>query len=311
MLMKKVLPIKVPVAKAPASKEWDFELSATHSIPPSTLIEYSALYYGEAGVGKTEMVSELGLQFGGKVFFFTWEPSSEGIAAMRSPLLNNEPSKNLFGWRKAQIVAEKLEKDAKKNGIVAVCFDTVRPAFDSCLSFVCNREGIGHPGEMKDYGASWGKVTDEYKLLNDYLRGLGLAVIAIAHEKVEEIETRAGKKFCVVKPAISGSCEAYYRSTTAIIGYYYMLNGERWMQVIADDYVTAKCPSKYFHTSSGERVERIPMGRSAKESAKNFLNAFNNKQTEVYPSAEGGIVHIKEQNAKTGKFDGKAKKVAR
>ena len=302
-----------PAKKQKASDVWDFSLSATPSTLPTDLVGYSALYYGEAGVGKTELVKELGEQMGGKVYFLTWEPSSEGIEALRSPLLNDEviDGTSVLGWQKGLIVAKRLARDAKKLGIVAVCNDTVRPAYDACLSYVCHRENITHPGEMKDYGASWGKVTNEYKTFMDYFRGLGLAVINIAHEKVEEIETRAGKKFCVVKPAMSGACDGYYRSTTAIIGYYYMLAGKRWLQVMGDDYVSAKCPSGRFRTSSGERIERVPMGESAVEAANNLARAFNNEQTQTYPAEEGGVVLVKEMNLRTGKFESKAKKTER
>ena len=83
------------------------------------------------------------------------------------------------------------------------------------------------------------------------------------------------------------------------------------MQIVGDDYVSAKCPSQNFRIPSGERVERIPMGKSAKEAAKNLMAAFNNKQPETYPASEGGVVLIKKMDLKTGKFSGKALKVTR
>jgi hypothetical protein len=53
------------------------------------------------------------------------------------------------------------------------------------------------------------------------------------------------------------------------------------------------------------------MGNSAKEAAKNLLTAFKNKQAEPYPASDGGILLVKEMNARTGKFDAKAKKIKR
>jgi len=292
-------------AKAAPAAEWEFELPSQRSKPPESLAGYSTLIYGEAGIGKTSLVKEFG-----KVLFFTWESASEAISVYRTPLLNDEPEKKLFGWQKAMKVAEALEKN--KGEFTAVCFDTVKPAYDACLNYVCHKEGITHPGEMNDFGASWGKVAEEYKRLNDYLRGLGLAVISIAHEKIEDKETRAGKKFCLLKPAISGQCEAYYRSTTAIIAYYYKMGNQRWLQLVGDDYVTAKSnPENNFRTSKGERIERVPMGDSAAEGYKNFVTAFVNKQTEPYPAADGGIAVVKEMNSRTGKFNAKATKTTR
>lgn len=301
MLLKKIEVKSKPAAQQAGSKtKFSFVLPTALSKPPDSLIGYSTLIYGTAGIGKTSLVREYG-----KVLFLTFEPASESISVFRTPMLVNDAGST--GWEKLRTVISALEQD--KQDFVAVCFDTVSPAYDRCLEYVCKRENIEHPGLVQDFGASWKKVSAEFQDANARLRALGLPVIALAHEKLEIIETRAGKQYSLVKPAITGALEAYYRSSAAIVGYYYALSGERWMQVVQDDFVTAKCPEGRFLTPAGERVQRIRMGNDGSRAAfKSMQAAFNNKQEEQYTDA--GIVAFVAEQSRSGKF-GKAKKQER
>lgn len=257
------------------------------------------------GVGKSSLIG----QFSG-IMFYMWETALQGISTFRTPPLVNDigwprlstdPKGNKLysGWEKALIVTDALERDRKK--VTGVCFDTGPAAYKRAMEFVCKRERISHPGEQEDFGASWGKVTDEYTGLQARLVNSGFSFVALSHEKLEELQTYAGKKFYKVKPNFGGAIEQYYRSSADIVAYMYKIGGQRWLQIVGDDYVTAKCnPENFFRTPNGDQVYRIPIGNSPKEAYASLMNAFNNKQEETYAEEVIGFEAV-EKKTRSGK----------
>lgn len=283
--VKKLQPKKLIVKKRtfPKSKG----SSAGVSLPDSPtkgvsgLFDIGQLIYGETGVGKTTMFAHIG-----KPFYFRFEISGRKLQLYQTPVINK--------WEEALAFLGAAERN-KKDFTTAI-IDTGGPAYDRCLEYKCMQLNISHPGKVKDYGASWKEILKEYVSFHQRLAALDMGVVVVAHESTEEFETRSGQTVTKIIPHFSGRTLDFYRQSTELIGYYFYLEEERYLLIRGSDMVMAKCTlDDHFNTKKGERITCIPMGKSPKQAAENYIAAFNNEQERTYQEImeKGGFLNTK------------------
>ena len=84
---------------------------------------------------------------------------------------------------------------------------------------------------------------------------------------------------------MSSSADDFYRAIIDNVCWYHFRNRERFLLIKGNDYAmagVAAAVTSRFVTPTGEPVHAIPMGTNPKESYKNLINAWNNKQTKTF-----------------------------
>ncbi len=242
-------------------------LTTTRYEPPAEFGRYTILIYGQPKVGKTTLVS----QFPG-MYSFMFEPN-DSYALYKDDILTWDDFLDLE--------AQFLEG---KHKYTACAIDTAQAAYELALRWACKRFGFEHPGGQDDFGQSWDKVRQTFVAPMLRLMQSKYGFVAIAHQKDKENNKKSGgTSFTTIMPDMSSQAAALLVGKTYNIFYYYHERGERWLQIVGDEMVTAGNRMKgHFMTPSGERVYRIPMGDDEEEAYRNLMLAFDNKQKEAF-----------------------------
>lgn len=255
-----------------ANKDIDltmWTLPEEKNVPMTSLSTSISLIYGEQKIGKTTLASQFG-----ESLFFSFESGTGS-----QPVYATKP---ITDWRQfihlIQLMEDKKISSDKLKYTVA-CLDTGHAAYDRALEWICLRDGVQHPGKIKDYGATWKAILTEFAAAHNRLVALDLGLVIISHDRVRERESRDGSKYSRVEPCFSESAELYYKAICDIVGYYHILDGKRYLLIQPeDDIVAGHRVENKFLTVKGEPVYRIPMGNSKEEAYRNLQNAFNNRQ---------------------------------
>ena len=306
-IVKKIKTDKVytkPKMKGSTIKR-EYKLPTEPSIPSIDLIDYSFLLYGRKKIGKTSLVARFP-----ESLFFLFEPGAKAQAIYKLPTDGH----CLMNWSDVNGYLDNMKKN--KHEFLTAVFDTGNKAYDLCLRHVVDKELNGkHPGQMKDYGASWRLVGDAFESVHVKIASMNMGFVVIAHEKFKDFEGADGKEYTRVEPRFSGSCNEFYEGIIDVIGHYSYIGKERWLQIRGDEFTTAGCRIEgRFLTPKGfeiysqiqeldksenqeeiatlseelgiEQIVKIPMGRSANTAFGNLMRAFENKQTETFADIE-------------------------
>jgi hypothetical protein len=157
-------------------------------------------------------------------------------------------------------------------------------AYGMCFEFMCQRMAIQHPSDENDFGKSWGQIEKEFiKQLNRLLHAKG--VILISHSVVSEIKSRTGETFQFMEPSMPKQAGRFLTGVVDLYAYYGYYGSERKLLIQGDEFIGAgNRLQEYglmFHTTKGEKVVSIPMGKNSTEGYKNLMSAFSNKQVET------------------------------
>jgi len=247
----------------------DIELPTTYSEPASEIGDYTFLIYGSKKIGKTSLAAQFP-----KALAFMFEPGGKALRLMQLPC----PT-----WSHFKQAIDKIEvSNIYKTFVV----DTASVAYDRCMEYACQKANIDHPGD-EGYGKGWDRVKKELSAQFSRLMLQNSGLIMLAHDKIAEIETRSGRKFNKTMPNLTGQAEGFIAATIDVIGYYHIVDNQRWLQIREDDYAMAGCRcEENFMTPDGQPVFKIPMGTSPQEAYQNLITAFNNKQKESYAPEE-------------------------
>lgn len=278
-------------------------LPIVKSTPSINLLDYTWLIYGRKKIGKTTLLSMFP-----KCLHFMWEPGAEAISIFKVP--KKRPA--LKSWQEGLDVLDDLEEHNKEEQYQfrTACFDTGERAWKRCMQHM-EKELGGHPGEKKDFGASWDKVSQEFQDAHLRISVLGMGFVVIAHETEKEFEDWDGRMYDQIRPKFSKGVADFYEGVIDNICYYHFVGRERFLQIRGDQHVVAGTRiDGRFLTPEGERIWKelrnvsevkdkeefrtmsrrlkkhqiikIPMGFTPMEAYVNLCDAFNNKQTEIF-----------------------------
>ena len=315
---------KPKTTKHIASKK-DFSLPTALSVPSDNLNDFSFLCYGRKKIGKTSLWGRRD-----KTLFFLFEPGAKSQSIYQVPTTGN----CFVDWQEVIGYAKQLKKASHQ--FETAIFDTGKPAYELCLQDYCKREGIVHPGKIKDFGASWHGVTESFKSIHLLVASANMGFVVIAHERFNDFTGADGKEYTRVSPNFSGACNDFYEGVIDVICHYGYVGKERWLQIRGDESTVAGCRiENHFLTPKGaeifeeiklmnphdpdvdtdlyyklsselgeEQIYKIPMGNHANISHSNLLKAFNNQQTETFKE-----VHDESSIKKVKRFTSKKKKL--
>ena len=227
------------------------------------------LIYGKKKIGKTSLVNE----FTKKCFNLMVEPMARNLKIHQRAC---ETYEDLIEYTK-------LLK--KKNDFTSVSLDPLPLFYDKSMQYTCRVKGFDHPGGQNDFGQSWSYVKKDFNKAVLPLLQLDMGVFFHAHEFEEEVETRNGDKFKVMRPEGGSQVKEFIDANIENIWYYHYRGKKRFLQIRGDDYVNA-CTAwtDKFYTPNGRQIFAIPLGTSVKEGYENIKKSFQNKQTETYES---------------------------
>lgn len=235
------------------------------SEPSHSIGDYSFLIYGSKKIGKTSLASQFP-----KSLAFMFEPGGTALRLLQQPC----PS-----WAHFKQSIDKIPKPCPYKTFIV---DTASVGYDRCMEYTCAKASIDHPSD-EGYGKGWDKVKKELASQLSRLMLINAGLVALAHDKAQEIETKSGRKFTKIMPNLTGQAESYFSATIDVIGYYHIEDNQRWLQIREDDFAVAGCRcEENFLTPDGQQIFKIPMGNSPQEAYKNLIKAFNNEQQETY-----------------------------
>ena len=293
--------IKKAVLKAPAGvisserattqreaiRPTGYSLPTTKSHGCASMDGYAYVIYGERGIGKSTLVNRLGQNA-----MFAMFETDRSLEAYKE---------YIDDWGKFEVLVDVFM--AGGHEFTSLVADNGAVAYELAMDFAGRMHGFEHPSNLNDYGASWNKVKKTFVAPFRRLLNSKYGLLVVCHEKEQEIETRSGRKFVKMKPDWSKQADEFLCAFVENIFYYHYHEGRRWLQIVGDEYVTAKLKMpNHFMTPNGEQVIRVPMGNSADEAYANLLNAFNNKQKDTFGFGVGKDVttEVKPTTTTTG-----------
>lgn len=297
-------------------------LPSVKSTPSINLIDFTWLFYGVIKIGKSTIFSCFP-----KCLHFMWEPGAEAISIFKVP--KDKPC--FRTWQAGLKAISKLERKNHKPQYQfrMVCFDTGEKAWKHCLKYMIEEKIGAHPNEMKDYGASWDKVAQEFHEAHLRIRNMGLGFSVIAHETEKEFTDWKGDTYDRIQPKFSKGVASFYQEIIDTIGYYHLVGRERMLQIRGDKSVVAGTRlDGHFLTPVGleiwseikdliikpttrrrkikikelsrslrrHQIIKIPMGYTPESAYSNLVTAFNNQQKYIFDDDEliikkGGRIH--------------------
>ena len=142
-----------------------------------------------------------------------------------------------------------------KEKFKTISIDTIGLAWDRCIDFICDRNGVDKIGEIP-YGAGYAEAKKEFESTIVEITQLGYGIVIIAHADVHmEADTEnENAEIKVLGPAIPKRAYDVINRLVDIIAYIGVdKDNQRWLYLRSTPYITAKSRFRY-------TPDKIPMG---------------------------------------------------
>ena len=165
---------------------------------------YSVMLYGTPKSGKTTTACQFP-----KHLLLAFEKGYNAIPGAIAKPINN--------WREFRNVLIELKDDEVKQAYETIIIDTVDIAYDYCVDYICNQNGVDTIGDLA-YGKGYALVAKEFdtcirKILNmDY----GLVLISHSTDRVERDEK--GEEYTRMEPTLDKRGRLICERTCDIVG---------------------------------------------------------------------------------------------
>jgi DNA polymerase III delta prime subunit len=258
-----------PVQAVSMPQKRTLSLPKAMSVPTQNIGDDTWLIYGPKKIGKTSLAAQFP-----KSLFCMFEPGAKSLSIYQVACPR---------WEDFREYVRLLKNDPARGGFRTIVIDTGFEAYQRCMECVCKENGLSYPSEGQDRGITWSKVSTEFRKQQIEILSLGVGLIVLCHDKINEAQTLAGQKFDHIAPRLSGQADDYYRASIDNVCYYHYRGKDRFLQIRGSDYCFAGVATQTgFKTPSGDDVYAIPMGRNAATGYQNLISAFGNKQAKSY-----------------------------
>lgn len=243
--------------------------------PVQSLEECIAVIYGDWKIGKTSLTAQFD-----KPLFAMFEPGAGGLSLYRC---------DIESWEQFRDLVALLKSDSQFKTVVV---DTAAVAYEKCMDWVCEKEGVSHPSEGS-FGDVWNGVRREYHEQLAAITRAGKGLVLTAHSVLAEKVSPTGKKYTRTQPNFAKQAGSYCNAVADVIAYYGYHGTDRYLWIRGSDELDAgqRLKSRFWvRGQEGERrVVAIPMGRNPEEGYANLVRAFNNEQeTDGDPTIPAG-----------------------
>ena len=254
----------------------DYELPTEKSEPKSEIGDYIILLFGEKKIGKTM----LSAQFPDAIHAM-WEPGGKALEIYQSEFAD---------WGTFKKAVKKLRSDTRFKTVV---IDTVDLAFKAADAYACSKLAIEDPAD-EESGNGWRAIRKEFERQIHRLISAGKGVIFISHATEREIKTRRGSSSHRMVSTMPRQAAEIIEGLVDVWAYFSYDGKDRVLVIGGDEDVTAGHRLSGRCMWNGEPIRKIPMGKSAEQGYKNFVDAFNN---EFNPDPEAKPVRRKMRRA--------------
>lgn len=233
--------------------------------PPTELSAYRILIFGRKAVGKTSLMAQFpGLAVG------MLERQRKGLKIRKMTLSNWD---DCVDFRDAC-----LEDDS----VTMVGFDTFDVLYEYCLKNECKSRGIDHPGQMKDFGATWSAIKTSLIEFLDPISEAGKGLIVTSHEKKDTVEVRQGEPYDQLIPTCSGGAFGILQESWEICLHYGYYNRQRAISVrpLSEANTEAWCSTNVqdsFLDPNGEPISIFTVPNNPKGAYEELEAAFHNQ----------------------------------
>jgi len=159
------------------------------------LNHYKILIYGREKIGKTTIFSTFP-----DAMFLSTEPGTKGLEIFDF----NEENGGVTDW---DILREAIDLLEKTDRFEFVIIDTVDRAYEKCLTWWCQQNGIDYPGVdrngKEDFGKSWRGIRDEFTFQIDRIINSGRGVGFTSHAKEVETKPKNAEPYHRIYPTMS------------------------------------------------------------------------------------------------------------
>ena len=245
-----------------------YSLPTELSVPIEDLGAYSWLFYGAKKIGKSTLAS----LFPDAVFFM-FEPGAKALRIYRL---------DCHKWDDALAYLSLLEKEFAAGTLKykTAVIDTGFEAYQKNMRFTCKRLGIDYPRE-DNYGKDWDAIKKEMRDFHDRLFAIGIGVVILCHESLQEQKTFAGDRYDQVVPLLPKPMLDFYRAVIDNFVWYHYRRKQRFLQIKGTDHAMAGIALQadvFFKTTTGQPIYAIPIPDDPKMGMMAIQKAFHNQQ---------------------------------
>lgn len=252
--------------------------------PPDDFLAYMTMIYGSKGIGKSSTLGSLPGNF-----TLMFEPARKNLKIRMQQMHPYSVAELEKGapdpW---QMMKDYLKMAEDDDTVKSVSIDSIDECFSCCMNSVCHREGIRHPGEVSDYGASWKFVEEEFARTFNEIKYSGvIGILFTSHLKERAVEIDTGltgkKKPKNYAPTCSGQTLAYVKKACDYVFLYTEHKRQRAMHVRWGDDIFVACGTEdHFLDAKTERpLFAFAMPDDWQKSGPELIRAFDNKCTEL------------------------------
>lgn len=230
------MPVKKIIGKPPTRKTPAIILPGRDdlSVPPEDFLEYTALFYGKKGIGKTSGTSSYP-----DYINCAFEPERKNIE-LRKIDFHLRDAEELIQLAASGEYSDPFEYDAwehlKQVGYLALkdptvkglAVDTVDLAYSACQESICARHGVTSPFAKVEGKNLWDTLRMEFTGFFSTLRHHGIGTLFISHAKEREAELMDGVEgLTMVGPSCTPACMKILKQLCDFWFYYGYHDGKR------------------------------------------------------------------------------------
>lgn len=165
-------------------------LPTEKSKPKSALADFTTLIHGMPKIGKSTFCSEAP-----DVLFLPFEAGLGALEVFQTDLIES--------WPQFLLILGEVKNEGQMYKTIVI--DPIEQAYELCLEYVSKKNGISHPGRVKDFGASWNDVSCEFARVLNKLASAPQGLLLISHSKLMEVNTPNGPIFRSVPDLSEGA----------------------------------------------------------------------------------------------------------
>jgi hypothetical protein len=188
-------------------------------------------------------------------------------------------------WKQMKDLLKLAEDD---DTVKCGSIDSIDEAFACCMNSVCHREGIRHPGEVNDYGASWKMVEEEFsRTFSEIKYNNRIGILFTSHLKERAVELDTGltgkKKPKSYAPTCSGQALSFVKKACDFVFLYTKHKNQRAMHVRWSDDIFLACgvDGHFLDAKTKKPLFAFAMPDEPSESGPELLSAFDNECVEL------------------------------